>query len=519
MKIIDPSTNTPYQSKSLFRELAAPSLMGVRQAWNTEMVARGLNPQRLAAILDACNLGDMYAYLTLAEEMEERDPHYASVLGTRKRAISGITPTVISASDSAEDIRLADAIRELIAFPEFIKLIRGSLDALAKGFAVVEIIYHRADGFFKVVDYRWRDPRFFVFDVADGYTLRLRDEQDPAFGVPLAPYKFVCHLPEIKCGLPIRSGLARMVAAAHMCKSYALADWMRFSEVFGLPLRVGKYQDTAKEEDIRTLLNAVANIGSDAAAAIPDSMRIEFVSPGNSAGGPELFKGMAEWLDKQISKAVLGQTMTTDDGSSLAQAQVHETVRQDIVESDAADLERTINRDLIIPYIHLNFGIQKAYPKFNIPIRRNEDLKLLVEALKGLVPMGLKIEQSVIRDKLNLPDPDEGAELLTAPANPSPVNREVAINRASGEGFIQSPVEKNTPDLQAENLSRRVDPIVEDWSRQVAQQLAQAGDLPALAAWLTQGGAWGELPTGKTVDEIAKALVAAELAGRYEAQE
>ena len=67
---------------------------------------------------------------------------------------------------------------------------------------------------------------------------------------------------------------------------------------------------------------------------------------------------LAEWLDRQTSKAVLGQTMTTDDGSSQAQATVHNEVRHDILKSDARQLANTLNRDLIQPYVDLNFGPQ-----------------------------------------------------------------------------------------------------------------------------------------------------------------
>ncbi|MDO6806816.1 DUF935 family protein, partial [Wenyingzhuangia sp. 1_MG-2023] len=72
------------------------------------------------------------------------------------------------------------------------------------------------------------------------------------------------------------------------------------------------YNPNATPADINTLINAIANIGTDAAAAIPDTMRIDFESPGNVSGGADVFKNLAEWLDKQVSKAVLGQTASTE---------------------------------------------------------------------------------------------------------------------------------------------------------------------------------------------------------------
>ena len=138
-----------------------------------------------------------------------------------------------------------------------------------------------------------------MFDRITGHERRVLDEEDMLDGVALKPYKFIKHIPQIKMGLPIRAGLARLVAVSYMCKSYALTDWMAFAEVFGMPIRVGKYGNNATEDDIQTLVSAVANIGSDAAAAIPDSMRIEFIESAKSTGGDTLFQNLAEWLDKQ----------------------------------------------------------------------------------------------------------------------------------------------------------------------------------------------------------------------------
>ena len=82
----------------LDKELAAPAVSGIRSLWNFAQVATGLTPRGLARLLRDANDGDHTAYLTLAEEMEERDPHYAAVLGTHKQTISGLPVVVESAS-------------------------------------------------------------------------------------------------------------------------------------------------------------------------------------------------------------------------------------------------------------------------------------------------------------------------------------------------------------------------------------------------------------------------------------
>lgn len=417
----------PVRPAELTREVAAPRLTGLRNPWPDALIASRLTPDRVARILMDAGQGDCREYLGLAEEMEERDLHYAGVLGTRKLAVAGLARMVEAASDMPRDQELADAVRALVAMPQMTWLVMDLLDALGKGFAAVEICWERGARWTPRA-YKRRDPRWFVFDRDSGEELRLLDPEYPD-GMPLPPYQFVVHYARLKSGLPIRGGLARLCLTSFLCKSWTVTDWMRFAELFGMPLRVGRYGPSASADDIATLVSAVANLGTDAACVLPDSMRIEFQQAGAVAGGQDLFLRLAEYLDKQVSKGVLGQTMTTDDGASMAQAKIHNEVRLDILAYDALNIEATLNRDLIEPFIQLNWGKQDAYPRLRLPVPEPEDLAGLVDALAKLVPLGLQVEGSVVRDKLGLPDPEEGGEVLG----------EKAEENAGGTEFPQAP--------------------------------------------------------------------------------
>ncbi|WP_434352999.1 DUF935 domain-containing protein [Psychrobacter sp. HD31] len=415
MKEVDPKSEKG--KKALEQEVATASVTGVRRAWNDDSIARGLNPSKLANVLASANRGDIYDFLTLAEEMEEREPHYGSVLRTRKLAIEGLERHVEPANDDEQSKKIADDINNLVQSAEFDDLISALVDGLGKGFAACEVMWKG----FKTTSYVWRDPRYFRFSDDDAYTLRLCNEDGTA-GDHLPAYKFVVHQPKLKAGIPIRGGLARMAALSYMCKTYALTDWMAFCEVFGMPIRVGKYGNGASNEDKAILRRAVANIGTDAAAIIPESMQLEFIQAANAKGGESLFENLANWLDKQISKAVLGQTMTADDGSSNAQSQVHNEVRLDLLKADAKQLTTTINQQLIKPYIDFNYGVQEVYPKFALYVAEPEDIAALVDGVHKLVPLGFKVPQQFLRDKLGIPDPNDDDELLGVASVEEPVN-------------------------------------------------------------------------------------------------
>jgi phage gp29-like protein len=406
----------PIQLKQLERELAG-STASVRGN-EFDSMANRLTPSKLAGILNEIQ-EDPTNYLTLAMEMEEREPHYASVLSTRKLAVSGIAPVVEAAGDDKAAQDLADAVWALVDRPNFTDLVEDLLDALGKGFSVCEIMWQRGDSRWTPEEYRWRDPRWFKFDYKEGEQLRLRD-QEIQEGVPLAPYKFICHYPQLRTGLKIRGGLARLACVSYMCKNYDIKDWMRFVELFAQPLRMGRYDATASDKDREILKRAVTMLGVDAAAILPKGMEIEFQEIGNVSAGATVYEKLASWLDRQMSKAVLGQTMTADDGSSQAQANVHNDVRGDILRADARRLAATLNNQLVKPFIDLNFGVQEAYPRIVIPVEEPDDLTAWTANVAAMVDKGLKVTQKHVREKLNLPDPEADEELLMPPASTAP---------------------------------------------------------------------------------------------------
>jgi len=440
-------------SANLNKEVAAPSMGSVRNAWGHGSVVAGLTPQRLAGIMRAAEQGDIDAYLTLAEEMEEREPHYGSVLATRKRAVAALDPVVISAGNSDLDDRIADAVRkDITECPEFEDLVSGLQDALGKGFACVEMMWKRSvTANARPLKYEWRDPRWFTFDREDARTLLLKTNENP-IGEPLELRKWCVYKPKLKMGIPIRAGLARLAAWSFLFKNYTVKDWVSFVETYGMPLRIGKYGKQATEQDKDTLLRAVMGIGTDAAAVIPESMKIEFEQAMSGSASSDIFMALADWTDRQVSKAVLGQTMATDEGGrgGRAQAEVHDGLRDEIRQADAKAVARCVSGSVIKDYVDLNFGPQEEYPQCAYPADDGVDRSEFVEDVTKLVDRGLPVKQSEIYTVMGLTKPDAGDAVLgpqtsrtetetttlTSPAINRALNRQDTIARPS-EAAIQ----------------------------------------------------------------------------------
>jgi phage gp29-like protein len=475
--------------------VARPTTTGVRQAWNNSTVAAGLTPGRLASMLQRAADGDAHDYLTLAEEMEERDWHYASELGKRKLAVLGLDRNVKAASDDARDVEIAEAVRtEILGDEAFEDLAAGLLDALGKGYAVVEIGWSTGKRWVPN-QYAWRDPRWFQWDRETGHQLRMLDAADMANGVELRPFKFAVHRPNLKMGLPVRGGLARLVAWAFLFKFYGVKDWATFAESYGQPLRLGKYDASATPKDVDILFNAVSMIGTDCAAVIPKAMEIEFESvAGGTGSGADLYERLVTFFDKQVSRATVGQdgTSTMQSGGGFAQATVLDGVRGDIRESDAKQLARTVRRDVFEPFVRFNYGPDARVPGLSLDTPESEDLKAFSEAVAPLIDRGLRVRSSQVLEKFGLAAPDGNDEVLgpaakatTTPAvtaEPVTPMPDKALNRAQDDKAEKPDRIDQLAEEALDGWTEDLDPLVEPFERLAAASNSYAEFEAAIAA-------------------------------------
>ncbi|MBN2631557.1 MAG: DUF935 domain-containing protein [Rhodobacteraceae bacterium] len=402
----------PLERSTLTEEVMGATLGGVRSPI-TGYPGDGLNPQRLSAILREADMGDPVRYMELAETVEERDLHYVGVLGTRRRSVAQLPFTVEPGDDSAEAERHAKLLRDWLQRDELQTDLFDVLDCIGKGYSGTEIIWDTSMGDWMPARLERRDPRWFRFADHDLTTPMRLDESGQK--IPLEGGKFIWAQIAAKSGLPLRSGIARIVAWAWMFKAFTQRDWAIFTQTYGQPVRVGKWGTGASEADKATLFRAVANIAGDMAAIIPDSMQIEFVESGNVGAASSNYKERSDWLDMQVSKAVLGQTATTDAVTGgLGSGKEHRQVQEDIERSDASALAGILNRDLVRPFVQLNFGPQKVYPRIKIARPDEEDLAAFATAVTPFIDRGLPVAQSAIYARFGLAEPKAGEAILRA---------------------------------------------------------------------------------------------------------
>lgn len=518
----------------LRQEVAAPSTTGVRSPL-TGYPGDGLTPLRLASILKEADQGGPIRYLELCEVIEERDLHYLGVLGTRRRSVSQLEITVEPGDDnSAKAEEIASELRRWVKRQELQSELFNILDAIGKGFSHTEIIWDTSEGMYWPERLEYRDPRWFEFDLNDLTTPVLLDEHGQK--QPYPAFKFIFARMQAKSGLPLRSGIARAVAWAWLFKAYTQRDWTIFTQTFGQPLRVGKYGAGASKEDRDKLFRAVADLGGDCAAIIPQDMMIEFVEAGNLGSSTKHYEERSDWLDKQVSKAVLGQTATTDAVTGgLGSGKEHRQVQEDIERADANDLSAILTRDLAIPFVQLNWGPQPVYPKIKIGRPEEEDLAAWTQGIAPLVELGFPVPIDEVRKKYGIREPkkDEkvllpsavfAAQLQSLPATKDETPPESAVKypfntRPDPERTLTA---EQSEGLSAGNTAPHVilgETLADAMQPEMSKLMARIEAIVDAAASPeelreTLMAAFPELASETLVDRMAEGFAAADLGGR-----
>jgi phage gp29-like protein len=482
--------------------------------------SRGLTPTKASRILEDAERENIIAQYELFEDMEERDAHIACEMGKRRRAILGLEWSIEPPRNAdAREKKSTEAVRELInEVPGFEDVIFDMTDAIGKGFACLEIAWNGDPRERLPASIAHRPQTWFRLYRGPTQEIRLRDLS--ADGAPLNPFGWITHVHRAKSGYIERAALFRSLVWPFLFKNFAIGDLAEFLEIYGIPIRIGKYPSGASEPDKAVIRRALQGVGHNASGIIPDTMQIEFQKAAD--GDPDAFVAMVDWCERSQSKAILGATLTSqaDRGSNTnALGNVHNEVRKDLRDSDAKQIEATLTRDLVYPIAALNGlapdGLRRS-PRFIINVREPEDLKLYAAALPSLVNVGMEIPTRWAAEQLRIPQPQDGEAVLKATAQPVPTlpGTDLKPTAALTARIEATSVPLDPPAQMVERMGAALDPAMEDWLGRIRALIAKASSLEEVRDGLI------ELLPNLSLDQYAgamrEALAAAALAGRYE---
>lgn len=379
-----------------------------------------ITPSKLKQILEDAENGDIQAQHQLFMDIEEQDSSIAANMMTRKRSVLTLDWRIVEPRNatSAEEKLQAEIDELFYQYPNLEDLFIDLMDAVGHGFSALEIQWAQVDGKWVPKGFKPCPQSWFKLDKDDSLLLRTPANQ---MGEPLRPFGWVVHRHKSRSTQLARDGLYRTLAWLYMYKHYSVRDFAEFLELYGMPIRIGKYGAGATNAEKRTLLRALAEIGHNAAGIMPESMQIELhnVANAGAASGNNPFLQMVDWCEKSIARLILGQTLTSGaDGKSSTNAlgNVHNEVRRDLMISDAKQIAQTITQQIILPYLQINVDPNIAphrVPYFEFDTKEYEDLSVFADAIPKLTGIGVQISESWVRDKLGIPEPQEGELILS----------------------------------------------------------------------------------------------------------
>ena len=487
---------------------------------------RGLTPSKLASILEQAEQGDLLAQFDLYEDMEEKDGHIAAELGKRRRALLVDWSVVPPDNPTPAEKRNAELLAELVGeIADFEDVLFDVTDAIGKGFSCCEIEWHKPGKYWVPKTITHRPQSWFTVHRGYRQQLRLRSNTtvDGIVGEPLQPFGWITHVHKAKSGYLERTAMFRQLVWPYLFKNYSVGDLAEFLEIYGIPVRIGKYPSGASEKEKMTLLRALVGIGHNAAGIIPAGMELDFLDA--ATGDPKAFELMLNWCERTQSKVILGGTLTSGaDGKSSTNAlgNVHNEVRKDLRDGDIRQTNTTLTRDLVLAVASLNGlapGGLRRLPQFRLKAQEREDLKVFAESLPRLIDYGIHPPVAWAHEKLGIPMA-QGNEPVLMPPQRVPAIPPMAAATAWHPGFAaattQPPQAAAAPPqaAMAPQLAAAARAPAAAWVEQIRALVEQAASLEDIRDGLAA------LSPDMTLDQyaaaMAEALAAAQLAGRYE---
>ena len=298
------------------------------------------------------------------------DPHVFACVQSRKAGVLSLEWDINRGSDKDKN---AEEIEILLKNLNIQKLISDILDSTQFGFQPLEIIWERnKTGHIMPKRIVAKPQEWFCFDDDNNLKFRTKDNY---YGEIVPDKKFLLAQNNPTYNNPYGERTLSRCFWSVTFKKGGLKFWVVFTEKFGMPHLIGKHPRGASRAETESLADMLEEMVQDAIAVIPDDSSVE-IQEANKSSSAEIYDKLIDKMNAEISKAILGQTLTTEVGAtgSYAAANTHMQVRQDIIDSDKKLVEDVINQ--LIRWIYeINFN-NSDVPVFELYAPEDVDLSL-----------------------------------------------------------------------------------------------------------------------------------------------
>ncbi len=290
------------------------------------------------------------------------DAHVGATVDSRKSRTRSLAWRIVPGADGPSARLEADMVGEMFARLDMDRLVGEILNAPLFGFQPMEVMWASDGSFIVAEDVVGKPPEWFVFTTEGRLAFRTKERWT---GEPVPPRKFLLPRHNPSYANPYGERILSRCFWPVTFKRGGLKFWVIFTEKYSMPFLIGKHPRGTREEEVEALLTSLENMLQDAVAVIPDDSSVLIEDASSRASSAEVYERLLDFTNAEISKAILGQTLTTEVGrpGSYAASKTHMEVRREILEADRRLVEQTMNT--LIGWVHeLNFPRSTRPPRF-----------------------------------------------------------------------------------------------------------------------------------------------------------
>lgn len=364
------------------------------------------------------------------------DAHLSSCVVQRKSGVLALNHEIYqNDSDPSVYEMITGVFKDIKTF----KLMSLMLNAVYYGMQVFEIIWEYDGSIWKPAQIKDKPLEWFFFNERNQLRLNVPGNKE---GLELPEYKFLAAVNEGSYSNPYGERILRKCYWPVFFKKTDISLWLRFVEKYASPLSIGKLPRGSSTEERDDLLDALDNLISAGSAVIPDDSSVQMMTPAESSS-TDTYTALAAFMNSEISKAILTQTLTTEvgDNGSYAAAKAHGAQLDNVTLSDSQLVADTFNT-LIKWIIDVNrSGYSGTYPVFTLYKPQDVDLTL-AQRDEILTRQGVKFTADYYRNNYNLKDDEFTLAPVNTVADQPPAGVFAAGERAAA---IKTSVEDTHP--------------------------------------------------------------------------
>lgn len=288
-----------------------------------------------------------------------------------------------------------EAINEQIKAPWFCDFAKSIIDSELFGFACYQFYMEDKWIKFTKIDQRHVEP----------HRKELLKRVGDITGEPLENFPGILFLGE-------EDNIGRLCRAVPwvLYKRQTVADWVQFSQIFGMPIRDYTY-DSGDEESRERLLMEAMQQGSNAVFVHPKDNGLNFIDSGSKSGSCEVYKTLRDTCNEEISLLILGNTLTTNSAAHGTQAlgTVHKEEQDTINAQDLRYLLNVLNYDMteIFSELGLNTDGGEFVLKKDAAQLMGSDVYAQLSAVTQLMANGLPVSDEYLYKTFGIDKPEE----------------------------------------------------------------------------------------------------------------